>query len=173
MTRSVVFVVLFACCASRVSAQERGVDLFVGFPLLFGDGSQLLGWHATLDRGFGAGLGVTADLSGHYGEVFAEKPIHLFLVGPVVGARRNTRVTPFARALIGGGRSGCDTFDADRGCRAGTAFAWGLGAGLAFRAGDALSIRAPQADYLRTRFGGKTQSYVRVSLGLTFRLGRK
>lgn len=101
--------------------------------------------------------------------------MYTYLFGPRVSFRKSSRVTPFAQALLGGGR----LTGSSSGVNAGeNGFAMALGGGVDVSLGSHFAIRAVQADYLLTRFASvagasATQNNVRVSAGLIFRFGSR
>jgi len=52
-----------------------------------------------------------------------------------------------------------------------SALATAVGGGLDIRESDSVAIRAFQADYLMTRFGGEMQNNARLACGVVIRFG--
>jgi hypothetical protein len=127
-------------------------------------------------------VGITADFSGHIkrasfatavGSVQHDREQYDFLGGLQFKARNQTRVTPFAHALLGGGlfrgfsailapASNTYFFDDAK------SFAAVVGGGLDVRASKRITVRAIQADYNPTFFGQSRQNNIRLSFGLVF-----
>jgi opacity protein-like surface antigen len=97
--------------------------------------------------------------------------LYTFLAGPRFSFRQQAKLTPFSQILLGVARHTADTPTN----RAGeNSFAFLLGGGLDVNLKHHLAIRAVEADYLLTRFGGATgnsasQHNLRLSTGIVFR----
>lgn len=160
--------------AVPATAQNSRADIFAGYSYLRFDSaslglphqSNLNGWAATGTMYvYKPWLGAVADFSGHYGKSygFAFNTYNL-LAGPELTYRRRGDAL-FLRGLVGVARNhisgATDT---------GLEYGGGLGIDIALR--RHLSVRAFQADYLKSKTFGVTQTNVRVSSGLVFRLGK-
>jgi hypothetical protein len=104
-----------------------------------------------------------------------DSTMYTYLFGPRYNFRKVSRVTPFAEALLGGGRLNASS----GGISAGeNGFSMAIGGGLDWPLRHRFSIRLIEADYLLTRFDrvtgtSATQNDVRISAGLVFRFGSK
>jgi hypothetical protein len=85
-----------------------------------------------------------------------------YTFGPRLSYRHWSRFTPFAQALIGGVRYAAN----------GLAFGSGGGAEIALDSGGRFALR-PQVEYFGFRANGSTTNTVRVSVGVSFRIGKK
>jgi peptidoglycan-associated lipoprotein len=88
------------------------------------------------------------------------------MFGPTVRFRNDSRVTPFAHALFGGGRfslSGAGLSGAE------TDFTWAAGGGVDVGVSQHLGVRLAQADFLQTRVAGNSQNHFRFSAGIVFK----
>lgn len=119
-------------------------------------GIHLNGWNASVAGNLNDWLGIVGDFSGHYGDFHQ----HAYLFGPQLSYRKLPFVTPFVHSLFGGARVNIGLQNA---------FAMALGGGVDVKVGLHTAVRAVQADYLMTRFGGSTQNNARLSFGLVFR----
>jgi hypothetical protein len=134
-------------------------------------------------------FGATAEFSGQYAgdflganAAFTADPafrthVHNFLFGPTLTYRKNTKITPFARILVGDSRG---TILAE-----GTAFsitrdALGLaaGGGVDYKIGHRLAVRLAQFDYIHTSFNFNngvlngfptSQNHFRYSAGIVIK----
>lgn len=174
-SRHVVWVLLALLTAVPASAQQSKADIFAGYSYLRFDSSSLglphqsnlNGWAATGTKYFyKPWLGAMADFSGNYGKAhnYAFNAYN-FLGGPVLAYRRHGN-TFFIRGLAGVARNKISA-------ASDTGLEYGGGAGLDVRLRSHLSVRAFQADYLRSRTFGVLQANIRVSAGLVWRLGVK
>jgi len=162
---------------------------------------NLNGWNLAVTANLNSWLGVTADVSGHYGSLAFDTDLsrHAFLIGPQLTYRNGDgRLRPFAHALFGGVRAHRGTTNAPLGSplpvsSAGeTAFGMVLGGGVDHTLNERLAIRLIQAEYLMTRFDeasgivciqtittpcpttrGGTQNNLRLSVGVSYRFGRE
>jgi opacity protein-like surface antigen len=120
------------------------------------------GWQAEGSFNFSEHLGVTADFGGQYRSISGSRVSQYeYLFGPRFTARGD-RATVFAHALVGANTlhvSGTST----------NGFAWGLGGGLDYNAGEHIAIRVIQADYLRTRLSNSWFNDARLGVGVVFR----
>jgi hypothetical protein len=138
---------------------------------------NLNGWNASIAGNLNRWLGVVADFSGHYSGESARSFLipdkadlnsHAFLFGPRFSYRGHDRITPFAHTLLGVSHArasalGLSVKD--------TAFSTAIGGGIDWKLGNSFSLRALQADWVMTRFGGESQNHARLSFGVVFRLG--
>jgi Outer membrane protein beta-barrel domain len=138
---------------------------------------NLNGWELSGTYRFLPFLGVTADLSGHYGNAFSSSSSNVhqlnYLFGPEVSLP--SRVSPFARVLFGGSHQSITpstlpgtgaSFSILSSTTSG--FATAFGAGIDLKLIPHVWIRPIQVDYLITRLGSNTQNQARVSAGVVF-----
>lgn len=175
--------ILFWTVAPALADGPR-VEAFGGFSYLRTDvdvgDADAFGWNAAIEGNVNSWFGLEADFSGHYRSFSFTSPIgflstnfdlSLFLFGPRFTFRQAGRAEPFAHALFGAAHAGASV-GAPGGFAAGdTAAAAALGGGLDVRANRLFAIRALQADYVYTRFGGDGQNHLRISTGVVFRFG--
>lgn len=195
MRRSILTVLLLLSCTSLSSAQQADQypknELFVGYSYQSADINSLTpdpgraGLHGVnfeYTRNINSVVGVTADFSGHIrretlatgaGEFRHDREQYNLLGGLQLKGRNQSRVTPFAHALFGGGlfrgfsavllpSSNTYFFDDAK------SFAMAFGGGLDIRASRRVTVRAVQADYNPTFFGQGRQDNFRLSLGVVF-----
>jgi len=156
------------------------------------DRPSLNGWNAALTVNANRWLGVVGDFSGYYGspsisiatpvvclappcprpQVNFDTKVHTFLLGPQVSFRTR-RVTPFAHALFGLGRTSVhiDSPFSTVGTISNNAFAMALGGGVDVNINSRLAWRV-QPDYLQTDFLHQTQKNFRISTGPVFKFGK-
>jgi hypothetical protein len=134
---------------------------------------NLNGWELSGTYRFLPFLGVTADLSGHYGNAFSGSSSNVhqvnYLFGPEVSLL--SRVSPFAHALFGGSHQSITpgtgaSFSILSSTTSG--FATAFGAGIDLKLVPHVWIRPIQIDYLITRLGSNTEKQARVSAGVVF-----
>ncbi len=148
-----------------VLAQETKAEVFGGYQYtrINPGGSNFNGWNGALTVNVAPYLGLTADFSGAYKSVAGlSLKQHTFLFGPTLASHSNDKFTPFVHALFGGAHASAAGFG-------NTAFAMALGGGVDVKVHESVAVRAIQADYLMTRFGGTTQNDARISAGIVFR----
>jgi outer membrane autotransporter protein len=195
MQKLLLAALLLAGCATSPLAQTANPypknELFVGYSYEGADVNSLTvnpgraGMHGVnfeYTRNVNRVVGVTADFSGHVrreslatatGSVQHDREQYNLLGGLQLKARNQTRVTPFAHALVGGGffrgfsavlspASNTYFFDDAK------SFAAVLGVGLDVRASRRITVRALQADYNPTFFGQSRQNNFRLSFGVVF-----
>jgi hypothetical protein len=102
-----------------------------------------------------------------------DSTMYTYLFGPRISLRKSNRFTPFAQALIGGGRLNASSGGIDAGENG---FAMAAGGGIDMSFHSRWAIRLVQVDYLLTRFSrvdgsSGTQNDLRISTGLVFRFG--
>lgn len=174
-SRQVAWILLALLSAAPASAQGSKAEIFAGYSYLRFDSaslalphpSNLNGWAATGTMFFyKPWLGAMADFSGNYGKSYnyAFNAYNL-LGGPVLAYRRHGN-TFFIRGLAGVARNKISA-------ATDTGLEYGGGAGLDIALRRHLSVRAFQADYLKSHTFGVDQTNIRVSAGLVWRLGAK
>ena len=145
--------------SSSTQAQDK-VELFGGYSYMHFHNSpsaNLNGWEISGQYKFKDWLGGVADFDGHYGS----SSTYTYLFGPQISFP--SRISPFARLLIGGGH----TNQAGIG---NSSFSMAIGGGIdvgLFH--DQFYWRAIQTDYLMTQFGGRAQNNFRASTGIVIR----
>ena len=168
--------------ASVFAGEVPKAEVFGGYALLHttSPSQNINGWNASVTGNLTDWFGVAGDFGGHYASpevhIFSipiptglERSTHSFLFGPRFVYRGADRLEPFAHLLFGGSRSSVGLFGLSVNKAAFTAAA---GGGLDIRLSDAVAIRAIQADYLMTHFGGERQNNARLSFGVVFRFGK-
>lgn len=146
-----------------LAAHAQGFSLYGGYSYLHLDSSpntsNLNGWDFALTDSFIPAVGITADLSGAYGSIngVSGSSFHTFMFGPQV--RFPARVSPFARAMVGGVHVG-------GGGASGTSLAAGFGGGIDIHVNHFVAFRPIQIDYIRSHFNSYGQDNLRVSIGL-------
>jgi hypothetical protein len=103
----------------------------------------------------------------------AHDQIHTYSIGPQFSYRTESRFTPFAHVLFGGGYASHRTdFGASRFSEANGSHVLTLGGGFDVRLNSLLALRT-QTDLLQTHFFHNLHYGVRVSTGIVFRFGSK
>ena len=105
-------------------------------------------------------LGATAEFSGQYAgdffdlnHTFPGQPtrthVHNFLFGPTLTYRKNTKIAPFARILLGDSHATIlsEGFTSTR-----DALALAAGGGVDYKVGNRLAVRLAQFDYIHSNF---------------------
>jgi opacity protein-like surface antigen len=187
--------IIFSAAASTLAQESTKVEVFGGYSLLRADGGSgpgenLNGWNASINYSLNKIIGLKADFSGHYNDTTLTNPFtgastkvdesdFTFLFGPQFSYRKNEKVVPFAHILLGGLRGKTSAAPFDIGFpgfpmiidinSTDTAFAAAFGGGLDVKLTKGLAFRLVQADYLLSRFGGRTQNNLRIGTGLVFR----
>lgn len=174
-SRRVVWVLLALLAAVPAWAQQSKAEIFAGYSYLRFDSaslglpheSNLNGWAATGTMYFyKPWLGAMADFSGNYGKSYNYAfDAYNLLTGPVIAYRRHGN-TFFMRGLVGVAHNKISA-------ATDTGLEYGGGIGLDIALRSHLSVRAFQADYLRSHTFGVDQMNIRVSTGLVWRLGAK
>jgi hypothetical protein len=139
--------------------------------------TTLNGWEGSLEGNLVPGVGIVADLSGHYGSqnfpticpVFAgpcpagnlKVNEHNALFGPRLSVSV-AKIRPFAEVLIGVGHVSGQSAGSD------TSFATEVGDGFDYHLFPLLAWRV-EGDYVTTRFFSATQNNLQLSTGIVFR----
>jgi opacity protein-like surface antigen len=185
--------IIFSAATAALAQESTKVEIFGGYSYLradlgLGADRDLRGWNASITYNLNKVLGVKADLSGHNTDgaiifdPFADGAAKIdtsnftFLFGPQFSYRKNDKVVPFAHVLLGGSRRkefsgpidvpGFPVFNIDS---TDTAFTAAFGGGLDIKLTKRLAFRLFQADYLLSRFSGRTQNNLRIGTGLVIR----
>ncbi|HEX8710055.1 MAG TPA: outer membrane beta-barrel protein [Pyrinomonadaceae bacterium] len=195
MQKLILATLMLVCCSTLALAQNPDQypknEVFVGYSYENADINSLtinpghVGLHGVnleYTRNLNKVIGITADFSGHIkreslpanpGQVQHDREQYNLLGGLQFKARNQSRVTPFAHALVGAGlfrgfsailspASNTYFFDDAK------SLAMVFGGGLDIRASKRLTIRAIQADYNPTFFGQGRQNNFRLSFGVVF-----
>jgi opacity protein-like surface antigen len=195
MQKVMLATLLLVCCATLSFAQSNDEyqknEFFAGYSYNSADINSLTinpgraglqGVNLAYTRNLNKVVGITFDFSGHIkresfttaaGEIQHNPEQYNLLGGLQFKARNQTRVTPFAHALFGGGlfrgfsaillpASNTYFFDDAK------SFAMVFGGGIDIRASKHVSVRAIQADYNPTFFGQGRQNNSRLSVGVVF-----
>ena len=141
-------------------------------------GSTFNGWEGSLEGKVFPGVGIVADLTGHYGSQVVESPGVTCAIGAICTVRESThiyqalfgprfsvslrRVRPFAEFEFGVAHITTANIPSN------TSFAMALGGGVDYRIIRLLALRF-QGDYVSTHFFGAYQNNVRLSTGIVFR----
>lgn len=194
--KKIVLATLLVVCAANLSAAQEPSDypkneFFIGYSFESADINSLTinpgraglhGINLEYTRNLNRVVGLTADFSGHIkresltvgGVEFEHNPEQYNLMGGLqFKARNQSRVAPFAHALIGVGFF--RGFSAVRAPASNTYFfddaravSMAFGGGLDIRMSKRVAIRAIQADYNPTFFGAGRQNNFRFSFGVVF-----
>jgi len=170
--------VLFTPLAAK-AADAPKAEVFGGYSYFRANEGftlNLNGWNASITGNVNRWLGVVGDFSGHYGSESgsflvpgkADLSSHSFLFGPRFSYRGHDRITPFAHALFGVNHARAHSFGLTL---KDTAFSTAIGGGFDVKLSNSFALRALQADYVMTRFGGETQNNARLSFGVVYRWG--
>ena len=186
---------LIGCCTSHSLGQttdDPKNEFFVGYSYHSADINTLTinphrtgqnGVNLAYKRNLNEHVGLKLDASAHFkrdsqqltgGQFTSKRDQYYFLGGVEFKAPGDSRVTPFAQALVGASlfrgfttttsvAGNVFTFDDA------TSFAMALGGGLDVRVNDRLAIRLVQADYAPTFFGSGRQDNFRLSVGVVFK----
>ena len=168
--------VVFACLATALLvapafAQTPRIAVEAGYSFMrfdsskigFADYSNLQGANGSLSYNLTPSFGVTAEVSGEYGE-------HLQVAGWMVGPQVYHRFFGadfFAHGLFGQSQTRVDLGTAVTN----TGRAVAGGGGIDIPISDRFSIRAIQADFINTQTFSSSQNNLRFSAGLVFRWG--
>jgi opacity protein-like surface antigen len=193
--KKLIFIFCLLALVSAIQAQTTGElsknDFFAGFSYNSADINTLTinpqrtgqnGVNLAYTRYFNKNFGATADISAHFsrrtqtlngGEFKSKRDQYFALGGVQFRAVNKSRLTPFARVMVGGSffrgftsnitpAGNFYTFDDA------TSFALALGGGLDVRVNKRIKVRLIQADYAPTFFGSGRQDNFRLSFGIVF-----
>jgi opacity protein-like surface antigen len=168
MRKLMLFSVLLAVLSSSMFAQDvPKAEIFGGYSYFSADIREtvpfqpfpterisLNGWNAEVTGYMNKFFGVTADISGHYGNPEVSNStfdtrVHNFLFGPQI-AFRSERATVFGRALFGTAKVKIDN-PLIGNVVDDTGFAWAVGGGFDLGVSRNFAIRPVQFDYIRTK----------------------
>ena len=195
MRKLLFMIFLIGCCTSLSAGQttdDPKNEFFVGYSYHSADINTLTidphrtgqnGVTVAYKRNLNRNVGLKLDASAHFkrdsqqlgsGQFTSKRDQYYFLGGVEFKAPNDSRVTPFAQALVGASlfrgfttttTPGGNVFTFDDA----TSVAMALGGGLDVRANDRISIRIIQADYAPTFFGPGRQDNIRLSFGVVFK----
>lgn len=173
---------------SHSGSEPDKVEIFGGYSYLNSDfnfpefaGDHLNGWEASVTGKINRWVGITADISGHYGSsvpvgpapgTFTSETPYMYsvLFGPQVSWVNRSRFTPYAHVLVGFEKAKVGVVTPGFfGTASDTAFGLALGGGVDVGLTRHLAIRAAQVDWLRTTLFDQTQNAPRVSTGVVFK----
>jgi hypothetical protein len=160
MFRRLLAVLGLLLLASFSAQAQDKVELFGGYSFMHFHNSpsaNLNGWEISGQYKFTDWLGGVADFDGHYGS----SSTYTYLFGPQISFP--SRISPFARLLIGGGHTSQAGFGS-------SSFSMAIGGGIdvgLFH--DQFYWRVIQTDYLMTQFGSRAQNNFRASTGIVIR----
>jgi outer membrane protein with beta-barrel domain len=154
-------------------AQETPVsDVSVGYSFFHSSGASLNGVSGSAAWYLNDWLGIAGDLGAYYGSPGGASATALtYTVGPRFSIRRSDRVVPFAEALVGGSHLSA-SFGGLSGSVNPLAFGGGGGAEIAISSSGRLLLR-PEVEYFGLRTGGATANCVRISVGISYRIGSR
>ncbi len=166
---------------AAIAQDKPKVEIFGGYSYVHTDDAldlDLHGWNASVTGNLNKWFGITADFSGHYGDVSlspgvrADVSAHLFMGGPQIAYRKNDVWQPFGHLLLGAARSHISARTATgRVSATNTDFALAVGGGLDAHIAKHLAIRLFQADYVYVHDSVDDSNNFRLSTGLVLRLG--
>jgi opacity protein-like surface antigen len=148
------------------------VDVFGGYSYMRLEGANLNGGIVSVTGNLTDRFGLTGEFGYYGGQETAlinnvSKRVNVskipFLFGPQFSFRSSSKLTPYARVLVGGAR--------ERGVEPETTKAISLGGGVDYKISNNLSWRV-QGDYLITR-KADTENIIRISTGLVFHIGKR
>ncbi len=167
-----------------VSAQvPTAGNVFVGYSYYHTNVSNIgpasfNGWEGSLEGKVFPGIGLVADLTGHYGSQDFVNPAGTCAIGAVCGGSVSTHIyqalfgprisvssgkfRPFGEVEFGVGHTNTQSSRSD------TSFAMAFGGGLDYRIVRPVAWRF-QGDYVSTHFFGAYQNNIRLSTGIVFR----
>jgi hypothetical protein len=163
--------------------------------------ANLNGWNSSVAYNFNKWIGIVLDGGGTYGSaqlspatniIFVcptnptncppsiffgpttlHQQVHTYSIGPQLSYRTDSRFTPFAHVLFGGGyASNTTTFSGGHSTEANGSHVIISGGGFDVRLTSLLALRT-QGDFLRTHFFHEPHDGFRVSTGIVFRFGKK
>jgi hypothetical protein len=186
MRKLVLFIFVFFISQFAL-AQTPRLEVFGGYSFLHSPKENFNGWNTSATFNVYRCIGITADFDGHYrsqtttfpgvGTIIGRTRAYSFSFGPGVSLRNKSRLTPFARFLIGAKRFTFDnTVQGVPGLGSGDSVNFLTvitGGGLDVALNSRLSIRPVQFDYQTVDFNGYWGNSVRYSAGIVFRWGEK
>ncbi len=176
MRRIYALIILLSCTATIIAAQETPkIELFGGYSFAHAD----IGGNSGQESPetvivFVCPLDPTHCPPALFlGPTNLRQEVHTYSIGPQLSYRTDSRFTPFAHALFGGGyASNTTTFSGGHSTEANGSHVITLGGGFDVRLTSLLALRT-QSDYVRTRFFHQPHDGFRLSTGIVFRFGKK
>jgi hypothetical protein len=168
-----VLAIFFFATFSRAQATPAA-DVAVGYSPLY----ILKGYTIWMNGGSGSvavngnqWFGVAGDFGGYVGHIPQSLTGETYVFGPRFSYRRLDRLVPFAQALFGGSHFSESSGGITGG---GTQFTFALGGGGDFGLGRSrkFALRL-QGGYFGIRSSGSTTPSVRLSVGISYRIGKK
>lgn len=189
MKLSLWFLLLLAFGATE-NARPQVVELFGGYSYLRGNtsftGEQINLHGASFSGAFYVNrwFGIVGDFGVYHTGNIADQfslTLQTYQGGPRVSFRNDTRFTPYAEFLLGGGHAGGTLYTSSLGAGlapigTNNSFLYTVGGGLDYRLSHKVSVRIPQVEYLHSEFlnGSVTdhvQNNLRLSTGVVFTFG--
>lgn len=180
---------LLALCATE-NARAQVVELFGGYSYLRGNtsftGEQINLHGADVSGAFYVNrwFGIVGDFGVYHTGNIADQfslTLQTYQGGPRLSFRNDTRFTPYAQFLLGGGHAGGSLYTSSLGAGlapigTNNSFLYTVGGGLDYRLSHKISIRIPQVEYLHSEFlngsvTGHVQNNLRLSTGVVFSFG--
>jgi len=156
---SVGILILGMCWAAAAADDVPTLEVFGGVSWLHADAMKIAGikqnyagWDAEGQYNLNKLLGVTADISGHYGRLQPNIPnshSYTFVFGPTFSYRAE-HSTIFAHTLFGGNDTKVVMASGPGNSASDTAFAMALGGGIDIKINQRFAIRLGQLDWLYT-----------------------
>lgn len=169
--------IILSCSAvaqSGSSSSGPSAEIGVGYAHLTGDLGKN-GWNASAAINFTRHFGIEGDLGGYYSTVNSfgfnvDNNVYTYMFGPkVMFDTRDSRVTPFAHLLFGGGHEKAP--DGFGGSVTDSAFTWMLGGGADLNFSHNFAARG-KIDFVRTNFFDSGDTHARVGVGLVYKWAR-
>jgi opacity protein-like surface antigen len=197
MKKIILIICLILSGVSISSAQQTTEDfskneIFTGYsyhnadadsPFVTANRTGQNGFNLAYTRNLNKNVGITGDISAHFsrktetvagGELKTKRDQYYLLGGVQFKAPNNSRVTPFAHALIGGSffRGSISNLTPSGNFyifNDAKSFATAVGGGLDLRVNKRVAVRLIQADYIPTFFNSRRQDNFRLSFGIIFK----
>jgi hypothetical protein len=180
---SLAVIVLLAVFSLTAYAQDYPkYEFFAGFAYERAQGSNGMGWNASLVKNFNHYLGIavagtSSDMTinqSYNGFKFKERDRQFsVLAGPQVKSRESdSKWEPFLHLLMGGGHTSASYSGAAYGSDGWNSFAITFGGGLDARLKGPVAVRVVQLEYMGLRSSGTWQKGLGISAGLVLNLGK-
>lgn len=172
---SLLFLLLLIAAPLLHAQAAARFDVFGGFSYLrfnaltigYPNDANLYGWNLQGTGNIKLKLGVTVDLSGHYGSQIST---YHFMIGPQYTWRRENS-SIFVQGLFGKAQNNVSIVQPTRSGFESVGRSFGGGFGYDYNWSDRISIRVFQVDVFHSSTFGKSQNDGRVSAGLVFHFG--
>jgi hypothetical protein len=161
-----LLIVVFALCVVPVLAQDYPkAEVFGGYQFGHFENENFNGWNASATGNLNHWFGVTGDFSGVYKTILGVSlKEYTYTFGPVVTARQNGRITPFAHALFGGAHASGSAGGVSASING---FAMFFGGGADAKLNGRWAYRLAQVDWQVVHAEGSwSKNNVRVSTGI-------